>query len=70
MKKLIVDIEQLNEFELDILKEYLTEHDIEFEEVALNPYEEDDSGDVLSDSWLNKADEEYEKNRINNEDNN
>jgi hypothetical protein len=40
MNKLIVDIEDMSEFDIDILKEYLDVHFIEFEEVALNPYEE------------------------------
>jgi len=64
MNKLIVDIEILDHIEREALMLYLDENGIEYEEVALNPYEEEkDSGDVLSESWLAKADEDYERNR-------
>jgi hypothetical protein len=62
MNKLIVDIEVLDHIEREALTLYLDENGIEYEEVALNPYEEEkDSGDVLSDSWLEKADDKTER---------
>ena len=61
MKILIVEIEPLPICEEEALLMYLNDNGIEFSEIEMKPSE--DSGEFLSDSWLEIADIEYEKNR-------
>ena len=61
MKILIVEIEPLPICEKEALLMYLNDNGIEFSEVEMKPSK--DSGEFLSDSWLSKSDDEYEKNR-------